>query len=176
MSCLAVPWHPPFSLHYQTARGLSACRPSSSSSFPPGSRPPADCLFLCSPTGGEAPLQETIERERFSMRTNLHLALEQGPLWNLRCPAVTLTSGNVYFFKNRVWNMVLRFPPLYNNICYIKLAGAGWRNVFWMPNGFILQCSRSPQQMAALSHEWEDRRPYINPCWGKSQNQTWDEC
>lgn len=96
MSCLAVPWHPPFSLHYQTARGLSACRPSSSSSFPPRSRPPADCLFLCSPTGAEAPLQETIKRERFSMRTNLHLALEKGLLWNLRCPAPTIAPGNVY--------------------------------------------------------------------------------
>lgn len=40
----------PFSLHYQPARGLSACPLSSSSSFPLRSRPSADCLSLRSPT------------------------------------------------------------------------------------------------------------------------------
>lgn len=51
ISCVTLcsPLASPFSFHYQPARGLSACRLSSSSSFPLRPQPSADCLCLWSP-------------------------------------------------------------------------------------------------------------------------------
>lgn len=47
---LSSPMASPFSLHYRPARGLSACRLSSLSSFPLRFQQSADCLCLWSPT------------------------------------------------------------------------------------------------------------------------------
>lgn len=88
---------PPFSLYYRATRGLSACRPSSRSSFPPTFRPPAGRLLLSSRGGGEAPLQETIKEresacaEEGTKRVQICvLAVQRGPAVNLRCPMLTI--------------------------------------------------------------------------------------
>lgn len=117
ISCVmpCSPMTSPFSSHYQPAHGLSACRLSSSSSFPPRSQPSADCLLLWSPTpeenrsyqrqlGASESAQRSSSQEEARPKENggpnCRLALRREAAVHLRnwrgCSVLTFASMRVY--------------------------------------------------------------------------------
>ncbi len=78
---LFPPMTSPFSLHYRPARGLSACRLSSSSLFPLRSQPSADCLFPWSPTPRRIDATRDSSRPQRKLSAVSRAAAKKRPGW-----------------------------------------------------------------------------------------------
>lgn len=75
--------------------------------------------------------------------------------------------------------LIFFYLLLYNIVCYIKWLALEKEMFSECLIGLRirLQCTKFPQQVAALCQEWPNaQKCYIKLYCGKSQNQMWDEC